>query len=1004
MPFVCPRCRRNLPSSEEPPRYCAFCGHRLREDTPVGPSPADDGSTIAHSPRRSVDVSAEETTPAEIGGYRLLRLLGAGGMGRVFEAESADSGQKVAVKLLSSQLTRSPTSVERFRQEGRLASQLSHPRCVFVYAADTENGRPYIVMELMPGETVKDLIDRRGPLPPQEAIQLIVDVIDGLQEAHRFGVIHRDVKPSNCFLMPDGRVKIGDFGLSKSLSNDGGLTQTGAFLGTVLYASPEQIRGEAVEYASDVYSVCATLFHMLTGRPAFQHENITAALAKIISEDAPAIRSIKPDVPRALARVVERGLERDRARRWQTLDELREALLSLVPSHLSYGGLTVRVGAYLLDEIIVRLLLVLPLAAIVQSLIGSSLPTQTITLIVLPIYFILLEGKFGGSIGKRLMRLRVCRIGSTDPPGLKAGAVRTICFYLLVMVTLYPARVLLEAGGAWGLLAVAPFITGLLLLIVPMRKANDFRGLHEMVSGTCVMKLPRRKRPLALVSKRGNRILNLPPARLPLPPAIGPYAVRGGIPLPNGAAVLAEDTLLGRHILIQLHAPAAGVPSANNQPQGSITRPTRARFLQRGEIDLGSGELEWNAYVAPSGAALTDIAGPNRRFSWSETRPLLEQLAEELRSAQREGSLPAILSLDQIWVMRDGRLQVLDDPVPRPGEQVLRSEGPLDLMRDMATLALEGNVRLVGSAPEPIRAPVPLHAVAFLDRLLGNHQPFGDMESCAEALKETHELPTQVDQPLRLAHLTVQAVTLGIGLACMFLVSGLFAVVAVLERDQRVQASERLLQTLDDPEGRQRLQSIPSMESALADIPRLREALTKQANVDRTEADRMRESLNVFTRGLSSAVQSTGEYSEVETAQQALKSSATPDRAIFERFGDWKAACTIILFWPFLWAAVAFALRGGFSFLILGIGIVDRNGRPVRRRTAALRALAVWLPIALLLCASAWVQARYSGMVNLHSMLWFVALLLLPVYVGVALAQPHRPPQDRLFGTMLVPR
>jgi uncharacterized RDD family membrane protein YckC len=949
-------------------------------------------------------MSAEEMTPAEIGGYRLLRLLGAGGMGRVFEAESADSGQKVAVKLLSSQLTRNPTSVERFRQEGRLASQLSHPRCVFVYAADTENGRPYIVMELMPGETVKDLIDRRGPLPPQEAIQLIVDVIDGLQEAHRFGVIHRDVKPSNCFLMPDGRVKIGDFGLSKSLGNDGGLTQTGAFLGTVLYASPEQIRGEAVEYASDVYSVCATLFHMLTGRPAFQHENITAALAKIISEDAPAVRSIKPDVPRALGRVVERGLERDRARRWQTLDELREALVALVPSHLSYGGLTVRVGAYLLDEIIVRLLLVLPLAAIVQGLIGSPLPTQTITLIVLPVYFILVEGKFGGSFGKRLMRLRVCKIGSTDPPGLKAATVRTICFYLLVMVTLYPARVLLEAGGAWGLLAIAPFITGLLLLIVPMRKANDFRGLHEMVSGTCVMKLPRRKRPLALVSSRGNRILNLPPARLPLPPTIGPYAVRGGIPLQSGAAVLAEDTLLGRHILIQLRAPAAGAPFANSQQQDSITRPTRARFLQRGEIDLGSGELEWNAYVAPSGAALTDIAGPNRRLSWSETRPLLEQLAEELRSAQREGSLPAILSLDQIWVMRDGRLQLLDDPVPRPGEQALRSNGPLDLLRDTATLALEGSVRLIGSTADPIRAPVPLHAVAFLDRLLGNRLPFGDIESCAEALKETRELPTQVDQPLRLAHLTVQSAALGIGLACMFLVSGLFAVVAVLERDQRVQAGERLLQTLDDPDGRQRLQSIPSMESALTDIPRLREALIRQVTVDRTEADRMRESLNVVTRGLNSAVQSTGEFSEVETAQRALKTSTTPDRALFERFGDWKAACTIILFWPFTWAAVAFALRGGFSFLILGIVIVDRNGRPVRRRTAALRTLAVWLPIALLLCASAWVQVHYPAMVNLHSMLWFVALLLLPVYLGVALAQPHRPPQDRLFGTVLVPR
>lgn len=1007
MPTVCPRCRRNLPSSEEPPRYCAFCGQRLSDDPlPVTPHPADDGTTIIQGPAPLPELPVEETTPAEIGGYRLLRLIGVGGMGRVFEAESIESGQKVAVKLLSSQLVRNPTSVERFRQEGRLASQLSHPRCVFVYAADTEDGRPYIVMELMPGETIKDVIDRRGPLPPQEAIQLIVDVIDGLQEAHRFGVIHRDVKPSNCFMMPDGRVKIGDFGLSKSLGSDGRLTQTGAFLGTVLYASPEQIRGEAVEYASDVYSVSSTLFHMLTGRPAFEHENITAALAKIISEDAPSVRSIRPEVPRALAKVVEKGLERDRNRRWQTLDELREALLALVPSHLSYGGLTIRVGAYVLDEIFVRLLLVLPLSMLAQALLGSAvLPAQSITLVVLPLYFILLEGLWGGSLGKRLLRLRVCKIGSTDPPGLKAAALRTLCFYLLVVVTLYPARVLLEVGGAWGFLAIAPFAAGLLLLIVPMRKTNDFRGLHELVSNTCVLKLPRRTVPLTLTSKRGNRILNMPPARMPLPTSIGPYAVRGGMPTSNGAIVLAEDTLLGRHILVQVHprsqAPALQAPTSNGQ---MVSRPTRARFLQHGEVDLGNGKLDWDAFVAPSGSALTDIAGASRRLTWSEARPLLEQLTDELRTAQREGSLPPVLGLDQIWVMRDGRLQMLDDPVPRPGERPMLSNSPLELLRDTATFTLEGRVRLVGAPAKRIEAPVPLHAAAFLDRLLGNHRPIANLDECAEALKETRDQPTQVDQQLRLAHITVQTVILAIGLASMFLVSGLFAVMALIEREQRIRAGESLLQTLNDPAGLSRLQQTPEMQPSLADPPRLYAALGRQLEVDRQEANRLRESLNVVTGSLMKLVQSSGNYTEVQSAQRALHGENASDRPIIERFGDWRAACTIILFWPFFWMVVAFVLRGGFSYLILGIGIVDAHGRPIRRQTAALRALAVWLPIALLLCASAWVQAHHPTLVNLHSMVWLIALLLLPLYLGLALTQPNRPPQDRLFGTVLVPR
>ena len=144
---------------------------------------------------------APEPSPQSVGGYRLLRLLGSGGMGTVYEAEAPATGHRVAVKLLSSRLASSPASVERFRQEGRLASQVAHPRCVFVLSADTDAGRPYIVMELMPG---RDAQGRRRQARPAAAGRVattrILDVIDGLAEAHRVGMIHRDMKPSNCFL------------------------------------------------------------------------------------------------------------------------------------------------------------------------------------------------------------------------------------------------------------------------------------------------------------------------------------------------------------------------------------------------------------------------------------------------------------------------------------------------------------------------------------------------------------------------------------------------------------------------------------------------------------------------------------------------------------------------------------------------------------------------------------------------------------------------------------
>src|SRR5262249_41693690 len=164
----------------------------------------------------------------------------------------------------------------------------------------------------------RDLVDQTGPLLPERAILYVLDVIDGLAEAHRLGVLHRDVKPSNCFLTADDRVKVGDFGLSKSLGGaaaDRHPTQTGAFLGTVLFASPEQIRGDALDYTSDVYSVCATLYFLLCGQAPYHHESVTAALARVITEAPPPICKQRPEVSPALERVVMRGLERDRDRR-----------------------------------------------------------------------------------------------------------------------------------------------------------------------------------------------------------------------------------------------------------------------------------------------------------------------------------------------------------------------------------------------------------------------------------------------------------------------------------------------------------------------------------------------------------------------------------------------------------------------------------------------------------------------------------------------------------------
>src|SRR5262249_1373436 len=159
-----------------------------------------------------------------------------GGMGVVWEAEQSGSGRRVALKLLAAGRDHAPETLDRFTREGQLAAALSHPRSTFVYEAGAHEGQPYISMELMPGRTLSDVIDAEGALPVPRAVDLMLDVIDGLDAAHAAGVIHRDVKPSNCFLDRDGRVKVGDFGLSKSLVSDVHLTRTGAFMGTPLFA------------------------------------------------------------------------------------------------------------------------------------------------------------------------------------------------------------------------------------------------------------------------------------------------------------------------------------------------------------------------------------------------------------------------------------------------------------------------------------------------------------------------------------------------------------------------------------------------------------------------------------------------------------------------------------------------------------------------------------------------------------------------------------------------
>jgi serine/threonine protein kinase len=233
------------------------------------------------------------------GPYRIGRLLGRGGMGEVYEAEHVVNRRRVALKILSQRLRREADRA-RFRFEGELAASISHPHVVYIFGSEEIDGIPAITMELLPGGTLKDRVKANGPLSPTEAVEAILQVIAGLEAAEAAGILHRDIKPSNCFIAHDGKVKVGDFGLSISLLPRGVTfpDEAGAFQGTPEFASPEQLRGEELNVRADIYAVGATLFYLLTGHPPFDGRDPANVVARIAAGPAPSARRFKRAMPR----------------------------------------------------------------------------------------------------------------------------------------------------------------------------------------------------------------------------------------------------------------------------------------------------------------------------------------------------------------------------------------------------------------------------------------------------------------------------------------------------------------------------------------------------------------------------------------------------------------------------------------------------------------------------------------------------------------------------------
>ncbi|GAB4463326.1 MAG: hypothetical protein OHK0029_31810 [Armatimonadaceae bacterium] len=311
----------------------------VRETTQDPPFTRGEPTTVHGFPADSQDKPADNSSNLEdagdrlriredaIPGYRLLKEVGRGGMGVVYKAVRLSEGDTVALKILLGGRHTNETNLRRFQTENKAASRLNHPHIVKVFGSGTADGVPFLAMEYCPNGTLQDRIQDQ-PQDPERAAEIVRTIAHALYAAHKQGIIHRDIKPGNVLIAADGTYKLADFGLAKQLDAEGNNTQTGMILGSLGYMAPEQAAGKTHQatHATDIYSLGALLYKLLTGKPPFQGTTDWDTVEQIVKNEAVSVLALQPKVPRDLATICHKCLEKQPGRRYHSVQALADDL------------------------------------------------------------------------------------------------------------------------------------------------------------------------------------------------------------------------------------------------------------------------------------------------------------------------------------------------------------------------------------------------------------------------------------------------------------------------------------------------------------------------------------------------------------------------------------------------------------------------------------------------------------------------------------------------------